>query len=359
MSHAATVDQRARRLPILWLPLIFVGPLLRSVLFWIAERGGADPYALGRALGITDRSLWSVTVYAVCGGIVTLGFVYAVARRGCSWQALGWCAPDGAVAYLAALFGVGGVIMLWLPVAALATVTGLPMFWEERRTFVEPAAMLEFAVAAFVGAIVVPLVEEPLFRGYVLHALASRWGWQLGVLGQAALFGSYHVFVGPECSTRSSGRSSQGSSPGAGGVCGHASCSTRSTTCGPISRCRCSSAEHGRSDSNVERDAGSVSCRDSQYGVGRRSAVVAHCAPSVCVAASASEACPGSMLRRPRRCRSTDCRPWPSQAVGRDCRSCSRPGAGGKVARRSSPGYSEPCSCSAGNAASFPLRRAS
>jgi hypothetical protein len=49
------------------------------------------------------------------------------------------------------------------------------MFWEARSAFVGPSAALEFALAAVVGVIVVPLVEEPLFRGYVLHALAARW----------------------------------------------------------------------------------------------------------------------------------------------------------------------------------------
>jgi len=194
--ESLAVEQR-RSLPLSWVPLVFAGPVLRSVVFWVAELGGLDPYGVGRALGITDRALWSVTVYALCGAIVTTVLLRALAHRGWTLAELGWRAPENGAAYGAALAGVAGVILLWLPVAAVAAVTGLPMFWEARPSFVSPHTGVELVVAALVGVIVVPLVEEPLFRGYVLQALAARWQWQLAVLGQAVLFGLYHVFVGP------------------------------------------------------------------------------------------------------------------------------------------------------------------
>lgn len=194
--ESLTVEQR-RLLPVGWLPVVFVGPVLRTGLFWGARLVGVDPYGIGRALGIADHSLWSVAVYAVCGAIVALVLLRALVQRGWTLRALGWRAPEGAQAYWAALVGVALVILLWLPIAALASVTGIPMFWEERSAFVGPSTVLEFVVAALVGVVVVPLVEEPLFRGYVLQALTERWQWQLAVLGQAALFGLYHLFVGP------------------------------------------------------------------------------------------------------------------------------------------------------------------
>jgi membrane protease YdiL (CAAX protease family) len=197
VAGESLVVERRRLLPVGWLPFVFAGPVLRTASFWVAGLIGVDPYGIGRALGIADRSLWSVTVYAFCGAIVALVLLRALGQRGWTLRALGWRAPESAQAYGAALIGVALVIVLWLPVAALAAITGLPMFWQERPAFVGPSAAWEFAVAALVGVVIVPLVEEPLFRGYVLRALAERWQWQLAVLGQAALFGLYHVFVGP------------------------------------------------------------------------------------------------------------------------------------------------------------------
>lgn len=189
---------RTERVPLHWIPFVFLGPVGRSAFFLALATGGIDPYGLGRRLGIADRALWHTTVYAVLGAIVASVLLRRAHQRGIPLSALGWRLPTSLAADPVALAGLLVVILAWLPVAGFAALVGLPMFWDAARTsFVGPHARLEFIGAAIIGVLLVPLVEEPLFRGLVYHALEPRWGTAAAVLAQALLFALYHVFVGP------------------------------------------------------------------------------------------------------------------------------------------------------------------
>ena len=52
-----------------------------------------------------------------------------------------------------------------------------------------------FLVEVLLTAVVAPLLEERLFRGYLLRGLRDRFGPVLGVLGQAAIYGAAHAWA--------------------------------------------------------------------------------------------------------------------------------------------------------------------
>ena len=87
----------------------------------------------------------------------------------------------GFIAFLLALFA-------WTFVVGAVDGGGGRHWW--------PAAVgWLFVLEILLTALVAPLLEERLFRGYLLRGLRDRFGPVLGVLGQAAIYGAAHVWA--------------------------------------------------------------------------------------------------------------------------------------------------------------------
>lgn len=138
-------------------------------------------------LGISPTVLAAV---AVC--------VLARLRGRTPEQALGLASSEstrdagrGVVAYLTAYPAVMAVIVLW---AHLFDMVGVEIPSQEAvKTVLTKQAWPEVAASVAVVVIVAPLLEEMVFRGFLLSALSRRMGPAGAVVLSAALFGLLHT----------------------------------------------------------------------------------------------------------------------------------------------------------------------
>jgi membrane protease YdiL (CAAX protease family) len=134
----------------------------------------------------------------IYGGIVV---VLLVAARSATldWnRLLGPTLPQtewrlAAIAFPLAALSYGGFWLLWGPLSFLApdfvrsyALEGMP----DLLTRGNPARLVLDIVAIVVVA---PVVEEILFRGFLLHRWAARWGTTTGVILSSAVFAILHV----------------------------------------------------------------------------------------------------------------------------------------------------------------------
>ncbi len=120
-------------------------------------------------------------------------------------QALGLASSEstrdagcGLVAYLAAYPAVLAVIALWARLFHEFDVTIQPQ--EVTRTLLTPQAWPEAAASVGIAVLVAPLLEEMVFRGFLLPAVSRRTGPAGAILLTAALFGLAHgplFYAGP------------------------------------------------------------------------------------------------------------------------------------------------------------------
>lgn len=134
----------------------------------------------------------------VYAGIV-LALLVAARFAGLDWNRLlgptlphtEW--PLAAIAFPLAALSYGGFWLLWVPLSFVApdfvrsyALEGMP----DLLTRGNPARLVLDIVAIVVVA---PVVEEILFRGFLLHRWAARWGTTTGVLLSSAVFAILHV----------------------------------------------------------------------------------------------------------------------------------------------------------------------
>ena len=104
----------------------------------------------------------------------------------------------GLVAYLAAYPAVLAVLALWGRLFYEFDVTVQPQ--EVTRTLLVPQAWPEVAASVGIVVLVAPLLEEMVFRGFLLPAVSRRTGPAVAILLTAALFGLVHrpfFYAGP------------------------------------------------------------------------------------------------------------------------------------------------------------------
>ena len=132
------------------------------------------------------------------GGIVVVLLIAARSARLDWHRLLGAWLPRSewqlsAIAFPLAATAYGGFWLLWGPLSLVApefvrsyALEGIP----DLLTRDDPARLALDIVAIVVVA---PVVEEILFRGFLLHRWAGRWGTATGVILSSAVFAVLHV----------------------------------------------------------------------------------------------------------------------------------------------------------------------
>lgn len=146
-------DTPAQGIPGLVMTLALEGSLVLSVAVFSVWKYRQPWAVLGFSPGAKGGRLLAVAAF---GGIAGFSFIYSAAVSALGWDAL-------------------------LP-------PGLP------PSFMHGAA--QKLLAFLVTVVAAPLGEEVFFRGFLLPALAARWGFLLGTLASSALFAFSHVAPG-------------------------------------------------------------------------------------------------------------------------------------------------------------------
>jgi membrane protease YdiL (CAAX protease family) len=189
------------RFPLSWLFLPWVGFMVATlVIGTIAAVGHGDPNTLVTSWGVfPDFAMFAIVLY-VLGSCVAVAILYALLRsRGLGFGSVGLAGTlDWKGVALAAAAVVIGFV-LYLAVDALTGTVGVPMYWYEGgRSAAQLTSVGDVALVLVFAVLLGPVVEEIIFRGYVLTALLGR-GLRLrsALLLSALIFMSVHVFYGP------------------------------------------------------------------------------------------------------------------------------------------------------------------
>jgi membrane protease YdiL (CAAX protease family) len=124
---------------------------------------------------------------------------FAIVRKGASWQSLGFKSFN--------VFRGIGLVVVWFFLSrivisiyvVLAQAVGLKPEEDALKRLPElfGQGTTGFIFAVIIVAIVAPVVEELVFRGFVYPAFRKRWGITAGIIASGLLFALFHsnVFV--------------------------------------------------------------------------------------------------------------------------------------------------------------------
>lgn len=147
------------------------------------------------ALGTFGENFWWLVAYLTVArlGAVALIYRYVRRRRG-SWYSLGLRTFSGVRAAATITAGIIGFFV----VSALLTL-GLEQFAPEvditakqELPFLEATTAVEMVLAFLAIVIIAPVVEEVVFRGFLLPAFAHKTGTIAAVVLVSAAFGALH-----------------------------------------------------------------------------------------------------------------------------------------------------------------------
>ena len=126
---------------------------------------------------------------AIGGGLVAL---FALARAG--WAGLGLSGPVTSRALLGAVAFQGPFLLLSAGWTLALEALGVEVADQQLLTAVQAARGDAVVwVAAVYGVLLAPLLEEALFRGFLLPAAARRYGRGVAIAATAILFGAMHA----------------------------------------------------------------------------------------------------------------------------------------------------------------------
>lgn len=177
-------------LPLSWFSLLF----LALVLGMVGTIAAGDPMEIvGAALRTSTPALTSIVLHELGLLIAVAGLVAIAARR---------TNPRVAFALVrvplracgTAVVAAMAVFVSW-PLAERLLQTFVPIYWWPASRLVESRADLVWTLVVVV--LVAPLVEEVMYRGYVLRTLLARFRPGVAVPLAAAIFSSIHVLFGP------------------------------------------------------------------------------------------------------------------------------------------------------------------
>ena len=152
-------------------------------------------------------SYWADVIwgYAFCG-LLASGLVLLARRWQVDLEKVFGPIPDGrrfGRAMLAAvplvLLSIGTFYLVYLPISFSAPAVAEWALQSEDLILSDPDGHPVFAnLASFIlMVVIVPVVEELCFRGFLCRRLARKWGTTLGIVTSSAIFALLHVdFVG-------------------------------------------------------------------------------------------------------------------------------------------------------------------
>lgn len=187
------------QLPILYLPLVWVGVIGTSLTYAALARAHFDLSRVLTSLHIRNEFTFAVCLYGTWTLAVALLLSYLLARHGITPVAVGL---KGGLSLAGAMLAVGGAVLgiaLWPIAERIARLVGGSPFPMRRldRQRSNRLGPWEFVLLTTFGAIVVPALEEFVFRGYVLTALQKHASSPASaILLTSVIFASIHFVLG-------------------------------------------------------------------------------------------------------------------------------------------------------------------
>ncbi|MCB9781092.1 MAG: CPBP family intramembrane metalloprotease [Alphaproteobacteria bacterium] len=200
------------------LSVLLMGWILRALLRW---RNGRAPvwgvvdgiialcilfWGSGEALGVLSLfqeaplhvdeplPLWLAVTGTAIGGVLAAGWALLRAHHGEAFERLGLRWPVRPSAWALAIVGVPAFVLLSWGIVVALDWWGVPTEpqWMMTQVQSDPTAPGALLSVAF-GVLAAPLIEEILFRGFLLTPLVRYTGRGIAVTLTAALFAAMHL----------------------------------------------------------------------------------------------------------------------------------------------------------------------
>jgi len=197
------IDDLSRKtsLSLRWIYLAWIGLVFSSLVIGIiAGAVQNDPEAAVLMWGIVkDFSIFALTLYCL-GTLLAVFILYLLLKeKGLNFDSVG---IKGKLSFRASGFAIIGLAVAFTLYPAVETLLkpfGVSMFWKPDQVVPlnltsAPDVVLTFLFAVILG----PIVEEIIFRGYVLTAILQKKERKLmAIVLSALVFTSVHAYLGP------------------------------------------------------------------------------------------------------------------------------------------------------------------
>jgi len=197
MTDQVTNDSRLR---LKWMYLAWVGMAFCSLVIAIVSallQGPPEP--ISAKVGLSNFTFFAIALYCL-GTVLSVVILYLLLRsRGITMQSVGL---SGAVTIKGILYALSGLVIgiaLYTLIEAILGPLGIHMFWGGPSSLTPRwTSALDLITLVCFAVIIGPIVEEIIFRGYVVSALKQANASILAVYALSAMiFTSVHIFIGP------------------------------------------------------------------------------------------------------------------------------------------------------------------
>lgn len=190
-----------KRLSLKWLPLAWAAPLLTTLtLRAIFPALSINSRSIALTLGISDMFIFSLLVYKIWTLAVVVALYCLLRRKGVTLADIGLKGNLSLKVVGYAFLGAVVAFFMYPLIQAFVKVLGGSMYWAgpEKAVPVGLATTLDLLLVFSLSVVLAPLLEEILFRGYILTVFLQK-GCKtfIALLLSAFVFASIHYAFGP------------------------------------------------------------------------------------------------------------------------------------------------------------------
>ena len=183
------------KLTLKYLPLAWVAVLLTSLTFEITKVLGIDLDAIKDVLGISSTWTLALLIYDTFQ-LVTVLFLLYLLRKEVSFKEIGFRRAHLKYYFFALIFLLI-VQFIWDASEFIVNKIGLPMLWWNGENVAPIKTLSDFLILLIFPVFFCSVLEEVLYRGYILTATLQRLDPKLAFLINSLIFASIHYAYGP------------------------------------------------------------------------------------------------------------------------------------------------------------------
>jgi len=190
--------EKKQKLAIWWIVILApIGILLTGLFFRIL---GKDSQSLMGSVGITQPRIFALLAYNLATGIAVLIYYFLLKSKRLTFKRAGY---RNKLTGKGIIYGIGGFLIvsmvLYPLISSILGYFDIPMFWESiGETAIKQNTTQDILLGTLTAAILAPLTEDTIFRGYVYQMLSERMKVWTAIILSALIFAVIHIgFFGP------------------------------------------------------------------------------------------------------------------------------------------------------------------
>ena len=183
------------KLTLKYLPLAWLAGFLTSITFYVAKIFRIDSPALASSLNVSSIWTLALPIYDAFQ-LVTVLFLLYLLRKEVSFKEIGFRRAHLKYYFFALIFLLI-VQFIWDASEFIVNKIGLPMLWWNGENVAPIKTLSDFLILLIFPVFFCSVLEEVLYRGYILTATLQRLDPKLAFLINSLIFASIHYAYGP------------------------------------------------------------------------------------------------------------------------------------------------------------------